>query len=82
MLASDVVGEVDVDVDASFQPMQGTDFREPSALVGLKRFKDVGMRLRPGTEGASSDPANKAWRPTHIPKNGFPDEICSWMAGR
>lgn len=73
---------MDEDVDASFHPIHGTDFREPSAFVGLKRFKDVGIRLRPGTEGASSDPEKRAWRPTQMPKNGFPDEMCSWIAGR
>jgi hypothetical protein len=67
---------------AEFQPMHGTLFSPPLAVVELKRWSVVGMRPRPAISGASVEPAKSACRPTQMPKKGFPAEICVWIAGR
>ena len=69
-------------VEAEFHPIQGTDLGLPSGLVVEKWESVRGIRLRPGTEGASTEPANRTWRPTQMPKKGLPEEICFWMCGR
>ena len=47
-------------VEAEFQPIQGTDLRVPSGLVVEKWESVRGIRLRPGTDGASEEPAKRA----------------------
>ena len=57
--------------------MHGTDFESEE-----KRDSVSGMRLRPGTEGASVEPEKRAWRPTQMPKKGLPAAMWALSGSR
>jgi hypothetical protein len=62
--------------------MHGTLFSSPPAVVGVKRWRVLGIRPRPTTSKASVEPAKRACRPTQMPKKGLPAAMCLWIAGR